>query len=196
MATYNSYEVLAKHLTAKGFETSANSLSDRFKEVFLKKGRHFIQIGDIEKQIAFIVKGLLRYYYITYEGDDVTKHFSVENEFASSYASLIYERPTAYGIIAEEDTLLLVMDRATYMAAILNEPIWERLARLYTEEIYALKEEREAALLTLDATERYKSFKLSFPNIESRLKQKHVATYLGIHPVSLSRLKRIENDED
>jgi len=108
----------------------------------------------------------------------------------SSYASLIYKRPSAYSIVAEEDSHLLVIDSKTYLKKLWSEPKWERIARLLTENIYNLKELREASLLTLNATDRYLNLKENYPDIESRLKQKHIATYLGIHPVSLSRIKK------
>tara|TARA_Y100000588_G_C14094840_1_gene856113 strand:+ start:298 stop:900 length:603 start_codon:yes stop_codon:yes gene_type:complete len=184
------YKQLEKVLKHSGVDTNISELKQGFELVKLVKGQHFIRQGEIENRIAFICEGYLRYYYITFSGDDVTKHFAFENDFAASYASLIYQKPTAYNIVAEEDCVLLVMYHDAYKENINTYRKWERVARLYTENIYNLKEIREAALLLMDAKDRYVAFIEQYPNAESRMKQKHIATYLGIHPVSLSRIKK------
>jgi CRP-like cAMP-binding protein len=167
---------------------------DELKQVFmikyLNKGEEFISQGEIENEIAFVCKGLFRYYYLTQDGLDMTKHFTLENDFVTSYASLIYRRPTAYGIVAEEDSQILVMDYRTYIKKITESRQWERIARKYTEHIYNIKELREASLLLHDAKERYQDFLILYPQLEKRIRQKHIATYLGIHPVTLSRLRK------
>lgn len=189
------YEQMAQVLKYNGVESSVQEIKQGFELVQLKKGQHFIRQGEVERRIAFICKGYLRYYYITLDGDDITKHFAFENDYAASYASLIYQKPTAYNIIAEEDCTLLVMSYASYMKSIQEHRKWERVARLYTENIYNLKEIREAALLLMDAKDRYMDFIKQNPSAESRMKQKHIATYLGIHPVSLSRIKKELKEE-
>jgi len=184
------YEQMAQVLKSIGVDTTLNELQEGFEVLKLNSGEHFIRQGEIENRIAFICQGYLRYYYITLDGDDITKHFAFENDFAASYASLIYQKPTAYNIVAEEDCVLLIMSHETYMKSIHSHRKWERVARLYTENIYNLKEIREAALLLMDAKDRYIDFVNQYPMAESRMKQKHIATYLGIHPVSLSRVKK------
>lgn len=184
------YTQLQRTLQALSMEVDVEELRQLFTYKRLNKGEHYIREGSVEKGIAFVCQGLLRYYYITYNGDDVTKHFTVENQFASSYSSLIYQRPSAYSIVAEEECHLLILDSKTYMHKVWNEQPWERIARLNSENIYSIKEQREAVLLTMTAQERYLDFKENYPAIENRLKQKHIATYLGIHPASLSRIKK------
>lgn len=189
----NGYQQLKSHLATLHIQTTEEDLKAQFKTRFLQKGEHFIRQGAVENELAFIIHGFLRYYYITLDGDDITKYFATENDFATSYASMIYRRPTAYNIVAEEDCQLLVMSYEDYAKAIEASRIWERVARLYTENIYNIKELREAELILCDAKTRYQHFLRDYPDIEKRLKQKHVATYLGIHPVSLSRLKKSLN---
>lgn len=188
------YKQMYEHLKTFDVKTSLDELKAVFSYRKMEKGQHFVTQGEIEREIAFICQGMMRYYYITIDGEDVTKHFTMENDFSASYASLIYNRPTAYSIVCEETCHLLVMNRDMYVSSIDSDRRWERLARLYTENIYNHKEIREAALLTLNAKDRYLAFLNQFPNIEKRLKQKHIATYLGIHPVSLSRLKKSLNN--
>ncbi len=161
-----------------------------FKYNFIKKGTHLTNEGDVENKISFVCEGMFRYYYITANGEEITKHFTVENDFATSYASLIYQRPTKYSIIADEDCHILSIDYKVYNELIEKDRSWERLARKYTEHIYNLKELREASFLLLDAETRYKEFLNSYKKIESRLRQKDIATYLGINPVSLSRIRK------
>lgn len=184
------YNQMIEQLKSMGVETTLEELKRVFRYKVLKKGEYLIHQGEVEQEVAFVCKGLMRYYYITLSGDDVTKHFGLEDDFTTSYASLIYQRPTAYNIVAEEDSHLLLITYEDYSQQIESQHKWERLARLYAEKIYNIKEIREASLLTMDAKERYKAFLTQYPTLESRVKQKHIATYLGIHPVSLSRLKK------
>ncbi len=166
-----------------------------FSVVRLAKGQLFLEQDTVENRIAFVARGLLRYFYITQKGDDITKHFSIERDYVCSYASMIYQRPSAYGIIAEEDSILLVIDANQFKQMIDHYRSWEKLARKYTEHIYNLKEIREASLLLLDAKARYEAFCKDYPDINQRAKQRHIATFLGIHPVSLSRLRHSDREK-
>ena len=70
---------------------------------------------------------------------------------------------------------------------------WERLGRLLTEQLYIKKEQREAEFLLDDAPTRYRNFQKQYPGLEDRLPQYHVASYLGITPVALSRIRNAES---
>ncbi len=102
----------------------------------------------------------------------MTKHFTFENDFVSSYAALIYHRPTEYGIVAEEDCHILVVDSETYVKQINTETRWGKVARHYSEHIYNLKELREASFLLMDAKTRYENFLVQYPGAQKRIKQK------------------------
>lgn len=188
----NAYKQLMERLLEVNPEltTSENEFRQVFKKKTIRKGEYFTRQGDEDLSIAFIVKGLFRYYYLSIDGDDVTKLFAQENDFISSYAAMLYGRASTYSIVAEEDSELLVMDRDVYMKQITLDSRWERVARLYAESVYNQKEIREASFLLMDAASRYCQFLEQYPNIENRVKQKHIATYLGINPVSLSRIKK------
>ncbi len=192
MTEKEAFIQLQQRLCAQGFENLSHmeDLKKYFKPLEFKRGQQFLDQDDTESRIAYIAKGLFRYYYLTPKGDDITKHFSTEGDFVSSYASLIYQRPSAYGIVAEEDATILVIDKDTYLGLLESGGPWERIARHYTEHIYNLKELREASLLLLDAKARYIDFCLRYPYLKDRVKQKHLATFLGLHPVTLSKLRK------
>lgn len=174
---------------ATGPKPTLEQLSMLFQYLVVPKGGTFLEQGQVADRIAFVAKGFFRYCYLTPTGEDITKHFAVENDFVCAYASMLYQRPSAYGIVAEEDSVVLVISRDQYMSLIEAHRSWERMARRYTEHIYNLKEIREASLLLLDAKARYEEFVAMYPGLLARAKQRHIATYLGIHPVSLSRLR-------
>lgn len=192
-----AYDSLRNHLKAEGFTElpTDDQIHGHFHLMRMEKGEAFLEQGNVETRLAFVVQGCFRYYYLTPSGDDITKHFAIENDFMSSYASLLYDRPSAYGIMAEEDSLLLILDGKVYKALVEAGGIWERMARHYTEHIYNLKELREASLLLYDAKTRYTDFCKRYPKIVGRVKQKHIATFLGIHPVTLSRLQKPIKDK-
>lgn len=170
-------------------------LAHHFQYMEISKGHHYLMQGSYEERIAFVAKGIFRYYYLTPQGEDITKHFSAEKSFVCSYAAMIYQRPSAYGIVAEEDAVVLVIHKDQYLQLIEVHRSWERMARKYTEHIYNMKELREASLLLLDAKQRYREFMAQYPDLAGRLKQRHIATYLGIHPVSLSRISKALKQE-
>lgn len=178
-------------MAADGFTDlpEIEALAEIFTYRDIKKGAMLLAQGEVETHIAFVVKGFFRYYYITAQGEEITKHFAVEGDFVSAYASMLYQRPSAYGIIAEEASTILTLPYATYLGFVEQDRSWERMARKYTESIYNLKEIREASLLLLDAKARYLEFIAQYPKLLGRAKQKHIATFLGIHPVTLSKLR-------
>lgn len=195
MTEKEAFMQLQQRLSAQGFANLAHldDLKKHFTLVNFKRGQQFLDQDQTESRIAYIAKGLFRYYYLTPKGDDITKHFSTEGDFVSSYASLIYQRPSAYGIVAEEDATVLVIDKSTYLGLLESGGPWERIARHYTEHIYNLKELREASLLLMDARARYVDFCQRNPDLKDRVKQKHLATFLGLHPVTLSKLRKNGN---
>lgn len=164
-------------------------LSRYFTHRKINKNEFFCREDQIQKQMGFIIKGLFRYFYIDKNGNEYTKHFAYENDFAVSYSSFIYQIPSMYYIEALEDSEILAINYETYSKNIENNQSWGIIARKFTEKIYYLKEMREKSFLLNDASERYTQFLDDHPKLKNRVKQKHIASYIGISPTSLSRLK-------
>jgi CRP-like cAMP-binding protein len=166
-------------------------LQKKAKPMTIKKDDFFLRAGEIPHFIALNVSGLLRLYYVDYNGIEVNKHFCFENTLAISYSAFLLREESKLFIQALEDTQLLVIDYSTYYELLGSHIGWQIAARKLSEMLFILKEKRESELLTKTAQERYLLFLSDYPNLEQRLSQYHIASYLGITPESLSRIRSI-----
>lgn len=156
----------------------------------LGKGEHFIHAGEIPAKMAFNLQGLLRYYYLDNKGNDFTKGFFAEGAPITSYSAMIQNRESYFSIEALEDSVLSVFTYSNWKELLNKNGCWQQLLILLLEKGYCAKEAREREFLVLDAEEKYRTFIQNFPNIESRIKQHYIASYLGITPVALSRIRK------
>ena len=161
----------------------------------LKKGEILVHIGDTPKEMYFIISGLIRSYYIDISGNDVTRYFMTENSFCCSEILLI-KAPLNCCFEALEDCCLICFDGNNFKS-LMNENINYMKAYITVlEESLRYKIERENSFLLKSATERYIDFKKMYPRLEKRVNQSHIASYLGITPVSLSRIRRTIKEEN
>ncbi|MBU7584104.1 MAG: Crp/Fnr family transcriptional regulator [Nostoc sp. TH1S01] len=165
-------------------------LSRVFQPRTLKAGDFLIQAGEIPSEIGFVVSGILRLYYVNSAGNEFTKSFCPENHFVTAYSALILKQPAQFFIEALEDSLLLVIDYIEYTQLCAENSCWQAINHKLVEALFIKKEKREAELLLDDATTRYRKFLIEYPDLEHRVKQYHIASYLGISPVSLSRIRK------
>ncbi|MBI4784039.1 MAG: Crp/Fnr family transcriptional regulator [Oscillatoriophycideae cyanobacterium NC_groundwater_1537_Pr4_S-0.65um_50_18] len=170
-------------------DDEAMKAASLFQACSLKRGEFFVQAGDVPKNIGIVMSGILRLYYVDHEGNEYTKSFCAENSFVAAYSSLLLEQPSRLFIQALEDTKLLTADYAAYRSLSESHPCWQILNCKIAEGLFIKKEKRESALLLDDAKTRYLNFQAEYPHLEPRLKQHHIASYLGITPVTLSRIR-------
>jgi CRP-like cAMP-binding protein len=170
-------------------EDEAIKATNLFQTYHLKRGEFFIRAGDVPKTIGFVISGILRLYYVNCEGTECTKSFCAENSFVAAYSALLLEQPSRLFIQTLEDAKLLVADYSAYRSLCENSACWQALNCKIAEILFIKKEKRESALLLDDAKTRYLSFQAEYPDLETRLKQHHIASYLGITPVTLSRIR-------
>jgi CRP-like cAMP-binding protein len=155
----------------------------------MKRKDVFITEGKICKEIGYINKGSFRYYQ-TVEGREMSTFFSFENNCVSSYNSFVSQKPSNVSIEAMEDAELVVIDYNAMQALYQKHPVIERFGRLVAEYIISCLEERLYAMLLSTPEQRYARVE-SDMNIQlNRIPQHYVASYLGITPESLSRIRK------
>lgn len=159
------------------------------KGIKITKGDYYIREGQIPKKFAFVEKGLFRYLYINNKGTEFTKNFILENNFVSAYSAMISKQPSRMFIEALEDSYIYDINYADWLELKKGHECWNRFLVLILEKAFSTKEIRERDLLLLEAQERYDIFKKEFPTLENRIKQHQIASYLGISPISLSRIR-------
>lgn len=166
-----------------------NKFADVFSEIVLKKNDVLIRIGEKNSFIFFVVSGILRDYYIDDDGNDVTRFFTCEGGICGGEA-LISNESSTICTEALEDCILIRCHVSDFKSIIAS---CNEAAKAYIwllESSLAYKIRRENSFLIKSATERYIDFKRENPEIEKRVNQKYIALYLGITPVSLSRIRR------
>lgn len=151
---------------------------------------YFVREGQIPNKFGFVLTGLFRYVYISEEGKEFTKVFMPEKSFISSYSSMISKKPSHFFIEAIEDSKVLTISYNCWEELKQRNPKWNLLLIKLLEMGYSVKEKRERDFLLLDAESRYKTFLTEFPTLKNRIKQHMIASYIGITPVALSRIRK------
>lgn len=139
---------------------------------------------------AFNVSGIFRLYYIDNEGNDFTKGFSTPGKFVISYSALVQKRPSFFHIEAVTEGDVLCFSYSQWRSLIESDIRWYPFAFKLVESVYIMKEMREKSFLLDDAKTRYVEFRRQFPDLETKVKQYHIASFLGISPETLSRVRR------
>ena len=171
-------------------EAEWNHVSRQLSEREFKKNQYLIQAGEISKNFYFITRGMVRFFYSTQDGKEFNKHFAMENQFAGSMHSLSLNAPCGFYIQALEKTTTLVLPHKVMQTSYQRHPCWDRLGRKNAEYMFLFKEAREKELLLDSLETRYHRFLKNFPGISERIPQYHIASYLGVTDVALSRIRK------
>lgn len=170
-------------------ETELAKLLALCRPAALRRGEHLLRAGETPHSLAFVEAGLLRLYYLDADGREFTKSFCAEGEVIAAYSALLLGQPSRLFIEALEDARLLVIDYRAYQELAAGHLCWGAVNQRRAEALFIKKEQREAALLLDDAETRYQQFLADHPGLEARVRQHHIASYLGITPVALSRIR-------
>lgn len=165
-------------------------LTGQFRPLFLGKHASFIRSGETPDTMAFILSGIFRVFYLTEAGDERILVFREEGRILSAFSAFLNDEPSWYTIQALEDAHLLSIPLQTYRQMLRRHPCWQTVTAKYTEQLFLEKEEREREFLSADAETRYENFLRKYPTLENRVHQYHIASYLGITPVTLSRIRK------
>ena len=154
----------------------------------IKKKEIILEQGLVENYLSFIIKGCVT--IITYHnGNEICMSFSIENSFFSSYVSFLTREPSIYQVLALEDTIIERIDYESLQKAYSISGDHQKNGRKIAEQIYIKANQRTLSLITKTAEERYVEFIEEYPGFLQRIPLKYLASYLGITPVSLSRIR-------
>jgi len=145
--------------------------------------------GEVCDQIYYCASGLFRMYYVTEEGSECNTEFITENRFFTSYSSVLLKIPSYHTLQALEKSEIAQFSYETFEQLFERHRCWETLGRKLAEGLFIKKALKERGLLMNSAEERYIHFLQDYPKLESRIPQYQIASYLGISPVSLSRIR-------
>jgi CRP-like cAMP-binding protein len=154
----------------------------------LKKKEFLIQEGAVCDFIAIVISGTMRSYVQNNDGE-FNNDFYLENSFASAYTSFLTQMPTNCNIEALTDVELYYITHKQFHALIEKDTAFLKLAKYISDSYFIRKCKRETSFLKNSATERLDMIRILYPGIEQKVPQYHIASYLGIKPESLSRIK-------
>ncbi|MBS1617631.1 MAG: Crp/Fnr family transcriptional regulator [Bacteroidetes bacterium] len=178
-------------LTEDEWQMMQSLLSERT----IRRHECMIREGMMGRELGYILEGEMRHYYTQAE-EQRTTYFYFENAFVGPYMSCVTGQPSRLTIEALSDTRLLVFPYEGFKALFQRSHTWERFGRKLAEYLAIGLEDRMVGLLTLSPEERYKDLLGSNKRkILERIPQQHIANYLGITPVSLSRIRKRLTDQ-
>ncbi|WP_114789324.1 Crp/Fnr family transcriptional regulator [Niabella yanshanensis] len=156
----------------------------------VKKDEYFISEGQIPRKFAIVLSGSFRYYYVNEKGDEFTKGFILKNAILSAYSAMVQRSPSLFNIQALEPAQILEVNYQSWLQLRSSNGFWDRFLIRALEKGYFAKEKRERELLLLDAASRYQIFLSEFPGLDKKVKLHIIASYIGIQPESLSRIRK------
>ena len=169
-------------------ESTKTELTSRFKPKGVKKGTLLLSQGEISRYIYYVSKGCLRLYYMV-DGIEITVWFSFENNSAIELSSFLSESPSEYYLEAIEDSEILFLNKSELASLYLTHPEMERIIRIFWEDVILNLLKRFTALQRDSAEKRYLDL-VNQPGYLQRIPQKYLASYIGVTPTSLSRIRR------
>jgi CRP-like cAMP-binding protein len=155
-----------------------------------KKGQFFQHAGEVTTHGAFVVRGCFRTYMIDARGGESIVHFSPERAFIGDITSAVTQQPTPYSVDAIEPSTTLTIDHASFNRMLERFPDIARGYRLGLERSQGAQQRRIAMSLNALAEERYQDFIARHSALAARVPKRMLASYLGITPETLSRLRR------
>lgn len=161
----------------------------------LRAGEYLWHAGDCDPRLYFVERGLVRLFYPLDDGSEFNKAFASEGLFVVGLTAFLKQEPCRFAAQALEETTLQVAAFASFRQRLLDNTAYAGAWLRYMEQHFIRHEEREAELQVNSAAERYRQFQQRHPGLLARLPQYHIASYLGITEVSLSRLRRRMNTE-
>ncbi len=189
---FDSFEVLRVYMTTRAALTAADLEYVRrlFAPRRLKKGEVVQQAGEVPRYQVFVARGCLRSYVIDPRGNVHIVSFAPENWWLADTAHFLSGEPTTLFIDAIEASDVLVADQAGHQRMLDDIPALGAAYRVGVQRLAAARDKRIISSLTGSAEERYRDFGTRHPTLLQRVPQRMLASYLGMTPETLSRIRK------
>ena len=187
METEGLYKVVNRMVPMEA--DALKAYTDKLTVRKLKKNETLWNIGEVCKEVGFITKGGMRYFFYR-DGEEVTGQFFFENTFVTIYASLITEKVTEIAFQALEETEVLMISKASLHKLFDEYKSWERFGRLMAEHNIVQMVTVRASLTSATPKEKYLQLLKERPKVIERVPLNIIASYLDITPEHLSRVRR------
>lgn len=170
-------------------EEELKGIEDSMKTKTFKKGEYLLKAGQIASKTYFVLEGCIREYILT-DGEEKTTNFITEDQWAISLNGFTPDSPAKHHWVCAEDTTVVVGDEEEAQAIFKRFPRFETLSRSIMEAAFAEQREALTSYYTNSPEERYLKLMKTRPDLFQRIPQYQLASYIGVKPESLSRIRK------
>ncbi|WP_031425944.1 Crp/Fnr family transcriptional regulator [Flavimarina sp. Hel_I_48] len=192
------FDILFKHLQKKVELTARDRehIPAFFEPKKIRRRQFLLNEGDYCRKLNFVSKGIIKSYALDEKGQEHISLLAWEGWWASDFSSFICEEKAKLSIEAIEDSELLLISKINYEKLLIEVPIMERYFRILYQNSLVTKDRRLLSSNAYNAEEKYIEFIEMYPSIAQRVPQTLIASYLGLTPETISRIKKNINRED
>jgi CRP-like cAMP-binding protein len=187
------WELLFQNIEKRGISLTSEE-QECIKSLFtyrkFRKNQYLLQQGDVARLETFVIKGLTRTYELGEQGQEHVLYFGPEDWWVGDMYSFLSGTPSQYNIDCLEETEVLQITKPNLEALYDKVPAYNKYFRMLLQNAFISNMQRISATMSKSALERYQEFQLRYPQIESRVPNHQIASFLGITPQSLSRIRR------
>ncbi|UEG53753.1 Crp/Fnr family transcriptional regulator [Mucilaginibacter daejeonensis] len=185
------HEVLERYLTDKITLTTADVelIGSVCIVKKLRKKQYLLQEGDVWKYNAFVAKGCMRTYSVNEKGLEHVINFGIENWWIGDRVSLLSGEPSRFNIDAVEDSEVVLITKDNFEMLCKAIPVFNDLVNAIMNKSFAASQNRIHAAISFSAEDKYLDFVKRYPGLANRIPQAMIASYLGITPETLSRVR-------
>ncbi|AEF56101.1 Crp/Fnr family transcriptional regulator [Marinomonas posidonica] len=179
-----------QYFSEQGYEINWQSLTLPMTFHAVSKGDYLFRQGEYAQRIFFLHKGLVRYVNTSEEGKEFTKTFVRAPKVIGSTRAMVENSPTLFGIQALQDCVISSYDWLSFYEQMHQDLGFLTYYSRFMEQIFLKKDQRESAFVEHSAERRYLDFCVDYPDLKDSIPQQQIASYLGITPVALSRIRQ------
>lgn len=183
----NSFEA---YFNEWGYEIDWQRLTVPMDVHVIRKGDYLFRQGDAANRLYFLHSGLVRYVSVSDEGKEFTQTFAKSPRIIGSTKAMVTGSTVLFGIQALEDCMVSSYPWQAFYAQMRHDIGFLECYAKFLERIFMTKEERENAFVKHSAERRYLDFCMTYPELKNTIPQQQIASYIGITPVALSRIRQ------
>lgn len=180
-----------RSLLSEKYSREIGLIDESFSSEDLAKLQYFLKAGESPDTIAFLEEGICRGFYLDKEGNEHTTNFFVAPTFLADLNGFIQQKRAIFNLQALTPVKIRVCRLSKLYEMAEEHLIINKLFRLILERAYSFQQDRQAAFIYSDATERYRHLMENRKELIEQVPQKYLASYLGIQPQSLSRIRNL-----
>ena len=173
---------------AKQTDKDWDLFSSRLSKQEFPKRAVILRTGQIERHLSFVQKGVIRF-YLPKEGNDLTFSFVFANDFVSAYDSFLLQKPVTYCVETLTGCILWRVSYKDLQEIYQHTEVGNLIGRQASEDLFLKKSRRELSLLNETAEQRYLNLITEQPHLLREIPLKYIASYIGITPQALSRIR-------